>query len=454
MTVVEEQVDNDITATGKRVRPGFEAILKALTEGRVQVVIAWDMYRLSRNGRDTLRLLEAGRAANATLAFVRGSDLNLASADGRTMAGILASIAQGEVDKMGERQRRASLQAAEQGRRRAGRRAFGYGVQVGTEAATGKPIVDYDQLHPEEAPALREAYEAILAGVRRGSLARQLNEQGLFPPQGHRDGTASRWTSQGLRTVLTNPRNAGLRSHVTEQLLSSMTAERARIEGIVGPAVWPAIVDEQTWRLVVAKITQSDGTRAGRSPQRFLTGVALCAACGATVHSGTNAPGVPNYRCSADYGHLSPRSEPIDDYVNEFMVEFLTQPDLGGVIHNNEFAEVGELRNRMNELRARLDDQAALHAAGEIDTGQLRAGSALLRKQLVSAEKRLAVLAGRSVLAVLANATDPAAVWGRLDIDRRRAIIDQLFVVRIASPGRGARRFKPETVEIRRQDVG
>lgn len=455
LSIIDELTDNDLTASGKRKRPGFEAVIEALESGRAKAVIAWDMSRLSRNARDTLRLLEAGQKAGAVLLFVRGSELNLATADGRTMAGILSSIAQGEIDKKSERQLRAAEQAAAQGRRTSGRRAFGYGVQVGEDPATGKPIIDYDQLHPVEAPALRDAYHQSLSGMTLTAIARSINEQGLFPPQGTRDGRPSVWTLQNLGPVMLNPRNAGLRSHVTTDLLDRLHPVKARIAGIVGPAAWPAVIDEPTWRVYVAKATNTPRGRKGPSPQRFLTGTALCGVCDATVHGWKNGLGQPAYRCSAAYGHLGRRSEPVDAYVEEFMEEFLSSPHAQAELcASGGGVDVVALRAEMRSVREKLNEQAALHAAEVIDTAQLRAGSAVLRQKLNELEHQMASAGGDSVLAALVEADDKVGVWRSLGIERRRAVVNRLFTVRLIPPGQGSWKFRPETVQIERREKG
>src|SRR5688572_706016 len=55
-SVIEE---NDSSAAGKRSRPGFERLMQAVEDGSTQVVIAWALDRLTRNRRDTVRLIEA-----------------------------------------------------------------------------------------------------------------------------------------------------------------------------------------------------------------------------------------------------------------------------------------------------------------------------------------------------------------------------------------------------------
>ena len=46
-TITDVVVDNDISAAGRKTRPGFERLLNAVESGSVQVVIAWALYRLT-----------------------------------------------------------------------------------------------------------------------------------------------------------------------------------------------------------------------------------------------------------------------------------------------------------------------------------------------------------------------------------------------------------------------
>jgi site-specific DNA recombinase len=96
--VVRTEIDNDISAAGKRHRPGFEAIMTAIDNGEVGAVIAWDMTRLTRNARDTLRIIDAGQRHNTVLAFHKGDSLDLSSPNGRMVAHILAAVARQEIE--------------------------------------------------------------------------------------------------------------------------------------------------------------------------------------------------------------------------------------------------------------------------------------------------------------------------------------------------------------------
>ncbi|MFJ1538676.1 recombinase family protein [Micromonospora chalcea] len=438
--VVAEYVDNDTSAAGKRQRPGFEAVLAAVQEGRAACVVAWDMTRLTRNARDRLRLLELGKRQGLTVAFVRGTDLDLSTPAGRLTADILGSVAQHEIEQKSDRQKRAALQAAEQGRRIGGRRPFGY-------EADGVTIRE------PEAAAIRDAYEAVLAGVPLGRVAADWNARGLTTPQAKRDGSPSPWSAQTVRPVLLNPRYAGLRAHVTEALRESMNPRAARLKAIVGPAAWEGLVTEETWRAAVELLTDPSRLTGPRGGRGLLTGVAQCGVCGATVHRGA-AParrgreGHATYRCRAALGHVGRAAEPVEEYVAEVVIARLERPDAALLLADDNRPDAGQLRREARALRVRLDSLAGLLADGVLTEAGVRRESAKLRAKLAEVEAAQADAGRVNVLGPLVGAEDVRAAWEGLDTDRQRVVIETLMTVTLLPPGRGTRTFRPESVVI------
>ncbi|MDT4894127.1 MAG: site-specific recombinase, partial [Pseudonocardiales bacterium] len=170
-TVVRVESDNDISATKGKRRPGFEALLASIEAGTTSVVVAWSLDRLQRSKRDEVRLYEACQRKGVTLSLVKGADLDFASAAGRFVADALGSVARMEVEMKSERQQRAQLQAAEQGRRSGGRRPFGYEADGMTVRAA-------------ESEAIRQGYRSFLAGQSLAGVAREWNALGLKTGQG------------------------------------------------------------------------------------------------------------------------------------------------------------------------------------------------------------------------------------------------------------------------------
>jgi site-specific DNA recombinase len=164
-----------------------------------------------------------------------------------------------------DRQRRANLQAAQQGRRMGGRRPFGFEQDM--------------TIRENEATAIRQAFEDVLAGVSLSQVARDWNSAGLLTPLTTRQGEPSRWTGDTVRPVLLNPRSAGLRGYGPKLENGSRKIE------VMGKAQWPPIVTEETWRAVVGLLSDPERFAGrGRGARALLTGIAVCGLCGATVN--------------------------------------------------------------------------------------------------------------------------------------------------------------------------
>jgi site-specific DNA recombinase len=423
--IVAVETDNDISASGKRHRPGFEGMLARIVSGEAQVVVAWSLDRLQRNRRDELRLYESCQKAGAQLSLVNGADLDFSTAAGRFVADSLGSVARLEIEMKSDRQRRAQQQAAEAGRRVGGRRPFGYGS-------------DGTSVREAEAMAIREGYTAILAGVPIAEIARTWNAQGFTTGQtGRREdrrGVPSPWTPSAVRDVLSNPRNAGLRAHNGE---------------VIGPAAWPSIVEEETWRAVVELLRDPTRRKKATSARALLTGIALCGVCGSTVHTGgSTIPGHRTYRCRGSQGHLGRSAVPVEEYVSAVVVARLSQPDVGDLLIDTKKPDVPKLREQAAALRVRLDSLAVDFADGSLTPSQLRTATARIRDQLAGVEAEMADAGRVDVLGPLVGTGNVEAVWEGLSTSRKRAVIDLLMKVTLIPPGRGTRTFRPETVHI------
>lgn len=432
-TLVAELKDNDVSAAGKRKRPGFEHALEMVRAGEAQMIVATDMTRLTRGkARDELRLLELGLETGLKLSFVRAPDLDLSTAAGRLTASILIAAARHEIEQKSERQVRAQRQAAEQGRWTGGRRRFGY-------EDDGKTIRE------AEAVVLREAYERIVAaggtGVSLGAIARAWNTAGFFTPQTTRDGQPSPWRSQTVRSCLLNPAQAGLRAR-----------GKGRNREIVAVAEWPPIVPESTWRAAVAILADPARANPPRSGRALLTGLARCF-CGSTVHTGASParrgrPTSRTYRCRASQGHIGRRAEPIEEFVTAVVVERLNRPDARDLLVADDRPDVERLRAEVMALRTRRRALLALVADGTYTEDEARGRARSLAEDIARIEAQM-VDAGRAdALGPLIAAEDVQAAWNALDTERQRAVIDTLMRITIYPVGRGTRTFRPESVGI------
>lgn len=425
-TITATETDNDISATGGRRRPGFERVLASVQDGTAQIVVAWALDRLQRNKRDELRLYELCQAHGVRLALVNGSDIDFSNAAGLYVADMLGATARFEVNMKSDRQRRAQEQAAQAGKRSGGRRPFGYDADGMT-------------IRENEAAMIRTGYADLLAGSSIGSIARTWNAAGFHTAQPRRkaghEGEPSPWANSSVRDVLKNPRYAGRRRHKGQE---------------VAAAVWPAIIEEETFRAAEAILNDPARRTAPNAGRALLSGIARCGICGATVHAGGAArPGVRNYRCSGSTGHVSRMAEPVEEYVSAIILARLARDDARQLLVNQDRPDIPALRQQTNTLRAKLDNLAVDYAEDRITWSQMGIITERTRARLADLENQMAHAGRTDILGPLITATDPENYWLTMGTDRQRLVIDLLATVTIYPPGRGVRNFNPDTVAVK-----
>lgn len=187
-----------------------------MRDGKFDALLVWHPDRLYRRLDDLARLFDA--APKIEIRSVNGGTLGLSNASGKMLATILGGVSSYEPEHKIERQLAAARQKAEKGKPQ-WRRAFGYLPETRDKKYDdGMRMPD-----PQTAPLVKEAYRAIVAGSSLKDVAGLFNDVGAYG----RNGTV--WTDSTVSLFLRAPRNAGLRSHNGE---------------IVGPGVWPGLVDE------------------------------------------------------------------------------------------------------------------------------------------------------------------------------------------------------------------
>jgi site-specific DNA recombinase len=405
--------DNDVSAYSGKPRPSYRRLLADLRTGVADAVLCWHTDRLHRSPVELEEYIEVCQPREIPTQTVKAGPLDLATPSGRLMARQLGAYARFESEHHSDRAKRARLQAATDGRWIGGLRPFGYG-------ADGMTLIE------AEADAIRWMAAEVLAGNSLRSIARKLNAEGTFTSQGRP------WTPRAVALLLQRPRNAGLSQHQGEP---------------IGPAKWPAILDSDTWRGVVAVLGDpTRNTTASRARKWLLSGLALCGVCGEPVRSTVSAWGTrraPAYVCPA--GHVRRNAVELDDYVEATVVERLSRPDAAELLAPDQTGDVAALHAQDAGLRARLDELGRMFGDGMIDALQLASGTASIRTQREAVTEALAASSRGSVLQGVADAPDVAEVWEGLDLSRRRAIVDVLLQVTILRTKRGGARRKGET---------
>ncbi|MGW1814869.1 recombinase family protein [Streptomyces sp. NPDC002125] len=408
MEVRHVWTDNDLSATKKNVvRPDFEAMLASKPEA----IICWHTDRLIRVTKDLEKVIELGVNVHAVMA----GHLDLSTPAGRAVARTVTAWATYEGEQKAERQKLANQQAAQQGRPyTAGIRPFGYGD-------------DHMTLIADEAAAIVEGAQMILAGESLTAVARKWDEAKLQSPRSKVTG-AKGWTLRGVKKVLTSPRYAGMSTYYGE---------------VIGEAQWPPILDPEVHYSVLAILNSperfSGGKRTGRTPGTLLAGIGGCGYDGCTdTVNGRGYRGVPVYGCK-DTHTRTPRSI-ADDRASKATLARLMFPDFLGQILETQNAQEGQsgaqLQSQAKELRERLDGLAMAYAEGAISLSQMTAGSQAIQKKLETIESELVSTAGIPPLDPVKGVAGLIEGWPTLPLPTRRAWVDFCCIVTL-NPAKG-----------------
>ncbi|WP_371575241.1 recombinase family protein [Streptomyces sp. NBC_01314] len=400
--------DSDISAAElpgrtSKTRPDFNAMMAAVNRGEISHILVRNTDRLTRSRRERVDVYEALARHSVSLLVLRGVDVDLASASGRLVAGVLAEVAAHEVEAQSERTRRALRRRLELGLPAGSARVFGY-------------TADSLELVEAEADAVRAAFASLLAGSSLTGIARQLNATGLLTRGG-------------------KPHSAGTCRHLLANLRYAAVREDA--DGKVWPGVWPRIVDEDTVRAARALLgDEGRRTSPGPASRWALSSIGRCGmdGCAHLVTSGSrggkgDAGPVAVYRCAGPVKHLARAATPIDEYMRALVAAVVDRDRDELLADDGEDPAVQSARDEVARCRRKLDALADAYADSD-DADDVVAYRDARRAVNVRQRAAEAVLEGAqqsSALVGVVDTDDVQAAVNALPLDRFRSVITSLF---------------------------
>jgi len=418
--VAEVYVDNDISAYSGKPRPAYRRMMSDIEEGKVTALVAWHLDRLHRRPRELEDFIETCERAGLTRIKTLHGDVDLTTSSGRLHARIMGSVARHSSEHASERIRRKLRAVAEEGKPHGGGvRPYGF-----------EP--DRLTVREDEAIVIREMVDRLIGGESLRSLIADLNARAVPTVKG------TRWTHRSVTDLVLSPRIAGMRVHQGQ---------------VIGPANWPAIIDESAHELVKATLKARAPEKRGRPHSYLLTGgVARCGRCGSPLM----AKGHRRYVCSRDAGgcgRVAVIADPLEDRVREYVLDMLAgeypipAPEAASTPPSDLAAKLAGYRERLDRLS---NDYAVEGLYDKATYLRLRAD---LNAKIEALQAELAPDepggASPEVWAFL-ETDDLASAWEGLAIaDRReivRALIDSV-VVKPIEPGK-PRRFDPGRIVI------
>jgi DNA invertase Pin-like site-specific DNA recombinase len=428
-SVAEVFVDDDRSVYSGKRRPQYERMMQAVKDRMVTAIVAWHPDRLTRHPRELEDLIDLLEATRAKIATVQSGEYDLATASGRMTARVVGAVARHESEHKSARLRRKHLELAEAGKLSGG---------GGQRDAIHRPFgYDVDRVHVvvHEAKIIRDLARRVLAGETLRGVTADLNRRGVPTVNG------APWSTVVVRRMLVAPRWAGLREH--RDLAQPVKA------------VWPAIIEAESHRRLVALLTEP--TRLlNRSPRRYmLTGIATCSLCGAKLVARPRGDKRRCYVCATGpnfhgCGKIRVLAEPLEAVIVEAVIRRLDTPELAATIQAGASSDEHDLLDRAADIDTRLAELGEMWAAGEID----RAGWTAARRRLEADRDALGarVRADTGVRALQANLDHPGglrAAWADLGFDRQRAIVEAVIEAVVIAPAvKGRNKFDPDRVDV------
>ncbi|NKY35243.1 recombinase family protein [Nocardia speluncae] len=233
-------------------------------------LVAWKLDRLGRNILQLNGLIGWAEKHDKTIVSCN-ENLDFATWQGQMLAGIMAGLAQGELEAIKERTGAARRKLVTSGRWFGGRPQYGYRAVQSGDGWT----LEHD---PETLPVLRQIIADTIGGVPAAAVVRELNTQGVLSPSDSyrkRQGKPLRGTPWNPTTLLQMLKSRSLLGEVTHNGATVRNDDGSPI--LAGP---PLINLDTFQRLQQALDKRAIGRANPRVDTSPLLGVVVCAVCG------------------------------------------------------------------------------------------------------------------------------------------------------------------------------
>jgi DNA invertase Pin-like site-specific DNA recombinase len=411
----------DDGVSGRVERDAANRALQALRDGEVDVLIAWSLDRFGRGGLQTaaaiMKVLE--ERPDAQVIFIK-DNLRSGTPAFEMVLGVLASMARMEADRVSMRVKSSIAYLRRDAHRWSGG-AVPYGYRPAPHpGGKGRTLV----LDPDEVVIVDEVADRLIAGEKRWTIARDLNDRGvptarsavrMIAQGGRRNGGrvaqkkgddhTGQWSTRSVQHVWRGVALLGFTTYHGRVILGD--------DGLP-VQVYPAAIDSERWlrlQAIIPTETPSmqfgkwaedpgQGVRKARREQqhrraaRLLSGLVRCGECGRPmyVHGVSKKSHTPRYVCSSKSNGFTCPGVGIDalaleSYASTVCVELLGDVNVTRTIESavNNADALGAVEQAINATVGRMaeddgDDEAL---AAELTTrlGELKRRRAKLREE-------------------------------------------------------------------------
>lgn len=439
-TIGTVYIDNDISATSGKIRPGFEQMLK----DSPSAIVVWTQDRLLRVSKDLERVLETGMVIHQVIA----GSLDLASEQGKAVARTITAWTTFEVKQKAARQKLRNAADAKAGKPywRPGIEPFGWNVD-GT-------------LHPEQSKALKEVVRLIVEeGKTVAHAVKYLQGLGISPVRGSKAKgfKISPWRHTTLSRMLTDMRLIAVRTYVVERIKNADGTTTEIKEESSG--TWTPLLTLEEFEDLQIALKHRQRTYTVRNRENLLTSIAQCGKCGGSMGQTWGGNGtVAVYQCSRSKD-LTKNADLSDAVIMTEVIHMLSAPDADDILTPNAEVGLGQLRKN---YRAELADWAEWQAEAAQEgmrPGEYKLPRAMHEERLSAIETEILRLGEGSIFSGIFRG-DPLhgiktdQIWEGLGIDEKRSLVKALFSSITFQPVGAVKRFDPLTIEFQLSEIG
>ena len=424
--VVEQYVDDDVSAWSGKKRPQYVRSSEDLEAGAINGLLVYDLDRLHRQPSELESFIDLCQRLGLTNVASVSGDIDLTTADGQFQARILGAVAKKESDDKSRRIRRKHLEIASEGRvSGGGSRPYGYEADKLT-------------IRPAEAAVIAECAKQLLAGEPVRSIAQDLHERGI-PTS-----TGGQWSPQSLRRMLASGRIAGQREHKGE---------------IAATAEWPGIISAEDGAKIRALLANPE-RRTNKAARRYLLGgLLVCSHCGERLVARPRTGGKRRYACAKGVGFSGCgktfiNADEVEQFVTEAVLHRVDSRDLQRAMErrqqNTPVAE--RWWKEAEAAQEQLEELAAEYGRREITVGEWKAARTPIEERLSAARKQLAKVTHGGLLDSYVGHSDRLrADWDSLDLSQQHAIVAAVIdSIRVGPARRGYNRFDESRLTLSR----
>lgn len=252
--MVDIFADDGISGTGTKKRGGFNEMIKACEDGKVDLVITKSISRFARNTADSLLYCRKLKALGIPIIFEK-ENINSMDASGELMYTILASLAQEEARNISENTAWGIRSKFQQGIPHLNTTSI-----LGFDKAEDGSLV----INEEQAVVVRRVYRDFLEGWTVSEISRHLNVEGVPGVHGE-----AKWHPSTIESMLRNEKHVGdmlMQKTYTSDFLTKAQAENhGELEQYFIRDNHPAIIPREKWDAVQVELKRREEFRKKHS---------------------------------------------------------------------------------------------------------------------------------------------------------------------------------------------